>query len=476
MQQLPTIEGKGLAQAKATPISICRKTLTHPLFPYLRPMSKEKDQQAMLEKLGISQLNPMQVAAHKAFAEGPELILIAPTGTGKTLAFLLPVIEQLDPELEEVQALILVPSRELAIQIEQIARDMGSGFKINAVYGGRAGYKDKQDLKHPPAILVGTPGRIVDHIERENLVTAHIKTLVLDEFDKSLETGFEKQMRAIIESLPSLDRKILTSATQSVSIPDFVRLKAPTRLQFEAEDTSQLALKAVAAGEVDEYGTLALLLAEVGAGRGIVFCSLKDTLQQVSVFLDRKKIAHTCFYGGMDQLDREQALIQFRNGTHRILLSTDLASRGIDIPELDYIIHFEFPFDEASFIHRNGRTARMHSEGAAYLIKPQNRDLPHYAREAEMITLTGDGKLTPSEWSTLYMLGGRKDKISKGDIAGLFLKEGGLKPDQLGVIELKRDCAYIAVHRSQVDKMLKVLDNKKLKKKKIRLHLLEQKK
>jgi len=175
----------------------------------------------------------------------------------------------------------------------------------------------------------------------------------------------------------------------------------------------------------------------------------------------------------MDQLDREHALIQFRNGTHRILLSSDLASRGIDIPELDYIIHFEFPFDEASFIHRNGRTARMKSQGAAYLIKPQNRGLPHYAREAEVITLSGTEKPAPSEWVTLYMLGGRKDKISKGDIAGLFLKEGGLQADELGVIELKQDCAYIAVHKDQADKALKGLDNKKLKKKKIRLRLLE---
>lgn len=313
----------------------------------------------MLEKLGIDQLNPMQVKAHQAIEEKDELVLVAPTGTGKTLAFLLPVIERLDPGLKAVQALILVPARELAIQIEQIARDMGSGFKVNAVYGGRSGYKDKRDLKHPPAILVGTPGRIADHIERD------------------------------------------------------------------------------------------------------------------SVFFNRKNIAHASFYGGMDQLDREHALIQFRNGTHRILLSSDLASRGIDIPELDFIIHFEFPFDEASFIHRNGRTARMNSQGAAYLIKPQNRELPHYAREAEIITLFGDSKPVPSDWATIYMLGGRNSKISKGDIAGFFLMEGGLQAEELGVIELKQDSAYIAVHKRQVDKAIKRLDNKKLKKKKVRLRLLE---
>ncbi|TXB61816.1 DEAD/DEAH box helicase [Phaeodactylibacter luteus] len=436
-------------------------------------MSKVKDQQAMLEKLGIAELNPMQSAAHQAIAEQPELILIAPTGTGKTLAFLLPVIARLDPGLEAVQALILVPSRELAIQIEQIARDMGSGFKVNAVYGGRAGYKDKQDLKHPPAILVGTPGRIADHIEREHVGMEQVKALVLDEFDKSLETGFEKQMRGIIACMPAVERKILTSATQNVNIPDFVGLKAPVRLQFGAEEASQLALKAIAADEVDEYGALALLLAELGEGRGIVFCSLKETLNEVSVFLSRKKIAHASFYGGMGQLEREHALIQFRNGTHRILLSTDLAARGLDIPELDYIIHFEFPFDEASFVHRNGRTARMHSEGAAYLIKPRGRQLPHYARGAEMVKLSGSGKPALSHWATLHMLGGRRDKISKGDIAGLFLKEGGLEPGQLGVIELKQDAAYIAVDRGQADRLAKALDNKKLKKKKIRLRLMD---
>lgn len=436
-------------------------------------MSTNKDQQAILEKLGIEQLNPMQLEAHKAIAAKDELILISPTGTGKTLAFLLPLIELLDPSLDEVQALILVPSRELAIQIEQVARDMGSGFKINAIYGGRAGYKDKKDLRHPPAILVGTPGRIADHIERENISTRYIEALILDEFDKSLETGFEVQMRAIMESIPELKKKILTSATQNVRIPDFVGLRNPAKLQFTAERTSQLALRAIEADEVDEYGALALLLGEVGQGRGIVFCSLKDTLQKVSAFLHRKKIPHLSFYGGMDQLDREHALVQFRNGTHRILLASDLAARGIDVPELDFIIHFEFPFDESSFVHRNGRTARMNQNGAAYLIKPKSRNLPHYASQAEIISLSDTGKPVPSDWTTLYMLGGRKDKISKGDIAGLFFKQGGLKKGELGIIELKQEGAYIAVPKDKANQIIKSLDNQKLKKKKIRLRPLE---
>jgi len=443
------------------------------LFTYLRPMSTNKDQQAILAKLGIEQLNEMQLAAHLAIHKESEVILLSPTGTGKTIAFLLPIIEQLDPDKEGIQALILVPSRELAIQIDQVAREMGSGYKVNAIYGGRAGYKDKQDLKHPPAILIGTPGRIADHLERENISTDSIRFLVLDEFDKSLETGFEKEMRAIIEAIPALDKKILTSATQNISIPNFVGLKAPAYLRFPAESEIQLSLKAIVADEVDELGALALLLGQVGAGRGIVFCNLRDSVQEVSVFLNRKKIPHTCFYGGMDQLDREHALIKFRNGTHRILIATDLAARGIDVPELDFIIHYQIPYEEASFIHRNGRTARMNAEGTAYLILHKNKAVPSFAKAAEVIRLSDNGKPSPSTWATLYLLGGRKDKISKGDIAGMFFKQGGLKKGELGLIELQQDCAYIAVPESKAKQLIKHLNNQRLKKKKIRLSLLE---
>jgi len=182
---------------------------------------------SFLNKFEITALNPMQEEACKTIRLKSDVVLLSPTGTGKTLAFLIPLIETLDMNNAEIQILILVPSRELAQQIEQVTRKMGSGFKVNAVYGGRSGTLDKIDLKHRPAILIGTPGRIADRIRRDKLPLEHIETLVLDEFDKSLEIGFEKEMTEIVEGLPNVKQRILTSATSDVKIPEFVGLKKP---------------------------------------------------------------------------------------------------------------------------------------------------------------------------------------------------------------------------------------------------------
>jgi len=214
---------------------------------------KMKDQQAILSKLGIERLNEMQEDAHQAIQTNSEIILLSPTGTGKTLAFLLPIIAELDSESNQVQVLILVPSRELAIQIEQVIREMGSGYKTNAVYGGRAGSKDKMELKHAPAILIGTPGRVADHMRRQTIATHEIKTLVLDEFDKSLEVGFESEMKEIVNALPSLKKKVLTSATQRVEIPKFIGIKNPKKLNFLSDAKSELILKTIVSPTKDKF-------------------------------------------------------------------------------------------------------------------------------------------------------------------------------------------------------------------------------
>ena len=428
-----------------------------------------KNQTNILEKLSIEKLNAMQEEAQKTILSNPEIVLLSPTGTGKTLAFLLPIIAELDINCPEIQVLIVVPSRELAIQIEQVIREMGSGYKTNAVYGGRAGSKDKSEIKHRPAILIGTPGRIADHLRRENFTAEFVTTLVLDEFDKSLEIGFENEMKEILALLPKVQKKILTSATQEVEIPKFVGLTNPTIIDYLDKGTSQLKVRKILSKSPNKLETLAELLCHLGNQPGIIFCNFKDTIQEVSDFLNENRIGHGCFYGGMEQKDRERALIKFRNGTHQLIVATDLAARGIDIPEIRFIIHFQLPQRAHEFTHRNGRTARMFNDGTAYVIKGLHETLPDFAENADVEELQKAPIPSPSIWKTLFVSGGRKDKISKGDIAGLFIKQGQLTRDQIGTIEIKTDCAFVGVHASEVNRLIQLVDNSRLKSKKIKV-------
>ncbi len=429
-----------------------------------------RKQQDILEKLKITALNPMQEEAIAVIEKTTNTVLLSPTGTGKTLAFLLPIIETLDAECTQIQVLILVPSRELAIQIEQVVRNMGSGFKVNAVYGGRPMSKDKIELKHIPAILIGTPGRIVDHFSNDRISKTRIKTLILDEFDKSLETGFETEMRAIIKQLPHLNKRILTSATQGVEIPGFVRLDQPTIINYlKDKKVSKLAIKTVVAADKNKLQTLVGLLLHIGNEPGIIFCNFKDSIEQVRAYLDKNGINYACFSGGMEQRDRERSLIKFRNGTCQVLIATDLAARGIDIPEMKYIIHYELPRTVEEFTHRNGRTARVNAKGTAYVLQWEKERLPEFIKKDKPLDISKKAPHKKQFWKTLFISGGRKDKISKGDIAGLFFKQGAINKDQLGIIELKQDCAFVAVPLTIANELVKKLNNTRLKKKKVRV-------
>jgi len=380
-------------------------------------------------------------------------------------------IRELNPML---QALILVPTRELAQQIESVVRRMGAGFKVNAVYGGRSGSLDKIDLKHRPAILIGTPGRIADRFRRDSFELRHVQTLILDEYDKSLEIGFEKEMEQIIKKLPKAQQRILTSATSDVQIPSFVELDNPIVIDYLERRSSQLTIKTLLSPEKDKLEALAKALAFIGPQPGIIFCNFKNGLQRVSDYLLDQGIQHECFHGSMEQSDRERALIKFRNGTSQLLLATDLAARGLDIPEIQFILHYHLPPREKEFTHRNGRTARMGNGGAAYILAWENEELPDYIQDIDSETIhVNDVQAStlpaPTDWTTLYISGGRKDKISKGDIAGLFMKQGEVSKDQLGVIELQQTCAFVGVHNDIANTLIAKTNNTKLKKKKVRI-------
>jgi superfamily II DNA/RNA helicase len=442
-----------------------------------KEISDDKPIASILSKFDITELNPMQEKAGKTIKSKSDVVLLSPTGTGKTLAFLLPIIESLDKNCQEIQILILVPTRELAQQIEQVSRKMGSGFKVNAVYGGRAGALDKQDLKHRPAILIGTPGRIADRIRRDNFSLEHINTIVLDEFDKSLEIGFENEMAEIVESLPNVQQRILTSATDQAQTPSFVGLQKPITINYLQDGVAQLSVKTLLSNEKDKLDALEKALAFIGHQPGIIFCNFKDALERLSDFLNDNHIAHQNYHGGMEQIDRERALIKFRNGTNQLLLATDLAARGLDIPEIKFILHYHLPLHKKEFIHRNGRTARMNRDGIAYILHWKGEPLPDFIQEItpEELNIEEQRKATlpfPKEWKTLYITGGRRDKISKGDIAGLFFKQGQIQKDQLGVIELKQNCAYAGVHSDVAEMLIEKTNNSKLKKKKVRISLI----
>jgi superfamily II DNA/RNA helicase len=427
-----------------------------------------------LKKLNISALNEMQESSVKAAKTGKDVILIAPTGSGKTLAFLLPLLSNLKTGVKGVQALVLVPSRELALQIEQVFKQMGTSFKVNCCYGGHAVRVEKNNLAHPPAILIGTPGRVAYHLEHQNFDESFIETLVLDEFDKSLEFGFEKDMSYIIGSLLSLKQRILTSATKMEEIPPFVKLNTPAEVDFSknVQIKPDLKLKKITAPAADKLDYLFRLLSKIGGKNTLVFCNHRETVDRISDLLFENGLEHDVFHGGMEQFDREKALLKFRNGSHKILITTDLAARGLDIPEVEHIVHYQLPYTEDAYIHRNGRTARMHAKGTAYAILTTEENYKYLPEDIEEEVLSDKYKLPEaSDWITLYIAHGKKDKINKIDIVGLFLQKGNLTKEDLGLIEVKDTTSYVAVKRNKVEKLLKALSGEKIKGKKLKLEV-----
>ncbi len=415
----------------------------------------------------------MQEEAMDAIRQRQDTILLSPTGSGKTLAFLLPLFEQLDKSINNVQVLILTPARELALQIEQVFRQMQTGFKVNCCYGGHAIRTEINNLKHPPAVLIGTPGRVADHLRRGSFSPSDIRYLVLDEFDKALELGFQKEMKEIVAQLRGVKQRILTSATAMDEIPPFTQLREPVELNYIEEQTQPegLQLKAARANEKDKLALFVRLIGQLGNAPMLAFVNHRDAADRISNHLNDQGIAHDVFHGGMKQEERERALIKFRNGSHHLLITTDLASRGLDIPEIEYVIHYHLPSKEDAFIHRNGRTARMHADGTAYVLLSEGEELPEFIPDTINFEEVMAEAILPEapEWQTVYIGSGKKDKINKVDIVGLFLKKGKLQKDDLGLIDVLDYVAFVAIRRTKVKKVLQLLKNEKIKGKKLKM-------
>ncbi|WP_449438076.1 DEAD/DEAH box helicase [Pedobacter steynii] len=428
----------------------------------------------VLENLKIASLNEMQKAAVAASEKGGDVVLLAPTGSGKTIGFLLPVLNNLNVNIKGVQALVLVPSRELALQIENVFRQMATGFKVNCCYGGHPVRTERNNLEQPPALLIGTPGRIAYHLRHENFDESTVTTLVLDEFDKALEFGFQDDMSYIIRRLLSLKQRLLTSASAMDEIPEFTGLSSQKEINFlnDVKVSPDLKLKKVLTTAEDKLDTLLKLICKIGNKNTLIFCNHRETVDRISDLLIDKDLAHDIFHGGMEQDERERALLKFRNGSIKILITTDLASRGLDIPEVHCIIHYQLPYTEDAFLHRNGRTARMNAKGTAYLIIADDEKYPFLKAEIETENLKGNFVLpADSDWQTLHIAAGKKDKVNKIDIVGLLLKKGGLQKEDVGLIEVKDQSSYVAVKRNMVNRILKSLSNEKIKGRKVKIEI-----
>ncbi len=422
-----------------------------------------------LAQLKIESLNPMQEASIDTWKEGKDLILLSPTGSGKTLAYLLPLLETLKPDVKGVQAIVLVPSRELALQTDQVFKSMNTPYKAMSCYGGRPAMEEHRTMKGlEPSIIIGTPGRMNDHLSKQNFDASTVKTLVIDEFDKCLEFGFQEEMATVIGQLPQLKRRFLLSATDSEEIPQFTGLNHTTRLNFLNEDeplSERIHLYKVYSPIKDKLETLYKLLCNLGSQSTLVFCNHRESVERVGKYLQSQKFPCGIFHGGMEQEDRERSLYKFRNGSCHVLISTDLAARGLDIPDIDNIVHYHLPIQEDGYIHRNGRTARWEAEGNSYIILHAEETLPAYiSEEPETFSLREQTpKPSQPEFVTLYIGKGKKDKINKIDIVGFLSKKGNLGKEEIGRIDVKDHYAFVAIARKKVKQTLNLIRDEKIK-------------
>jgi superfamily II DNA/RNA helicase len=299
--------------------------------------------------------------------------------------------------------------------------------------------------------------------------------LILDEFDKSLQLGFHEQMSFIIGKLNKLNKRVLVSATSDIEIPKYTRVVNPTVLDFipETQEETNLSMKMVVSKEKDKINTLFQLICSLKSQAAIIFCNHRDAAERISDTLNTKGIYTTYYHGGMDQDERERALIQFRNGSVSYLITTDLAARGLDIPEMKHVIHYHLPLKEDEFTHRNGRTARMQATGTAYIVAHESEKKMEYL-DYGMDVLKVDSVSAlpkPPEFQTIYISGGKKNKLNKIDIVGFFSQKGKLEKGDLGLIEVKDFISFAAVKFNKVKDLLHNVRDEKMKGKKFKIEV-----
>ena len=424
----------------------------------------------VLDKLGISELNKMQQEAMNVILrKNDDVVILSPTGSGKTLAYLLPLVQKIDSQLSHVQMLVVVPGRELALQSQRVLKDMGTGLRSIALYGGRATMDEHRKMREvQPQVVFATPGRFNDHLLKENVSPLFIKYVVIDEFDKCLEMGFREEMSLLMGRLRHAEQTILLSATDAEEIPRFVRMGQTQRLDYlvkEEQVSERVLLYKVNSPTKDKLETLKQLLLDFGDESTVVFLNYRDSVERTAAFLRECGFSISMFHGGLEQKQREDALYRFSNGSANVLVCTDLASRGLDIPDIQNIVHYHLPLGEDGYIHRVGRTARWDKSGKTFFVLNQEEQIPDYieGNVKDFIPSPLNDHPQLPKMATLYIGKGKKDKISKGDVVGFLCKIGGLKSDEIGRIDVNDRYSYVAVKQKRLASVLRNVQGEKIK-------------
>ena len=430
----------------------------------------------ILQRLGISQLNDMQEEALAAIVRSnDDVVILSPTGTGKTLAYLLPLVQLINEEKPSLQAIVVTPGRELALQSSEVLKSMGCGLHSMAVYGGRPAMDEHRELRKVcPQIVFGTPGRLNDHLVKGNIVVDDVRFLIIDEFDKCLEMGFQNEMAILLGNLPYVKRRVLLSATESEAMPRFVNMGHTQRLDYRQEEeqvSSRVHIYSIESPQNDKLEPLRQLLLERGEESTVVFLNYRESVERVADFLRKAGFTLSAFHGGLEQKQREDALYRFANGSANIMVCTDLASRGLDIPDIDNIVHYHLPETEQNYVHRVGRTARWDKQGRSFFLLKAGEHIPDYVEEtptaynlkADVDDSTPERVPARPKMVTIYIGKGKRDKLSRGDIVGFLCKKGGLQGSEIGKISVEERFTYVAIAREKLRQVLKNTAGEKIK-------------
>lgn len=428
-----------------------------------------KEQERALENLKIDSVNEMQWRAVEHCRSGQGMVLLSPTGTGKTLAYLLPLLECVQPQMKKVQALIIVPTRELAKQVGEVWRSMKVGPQMAALYGGRPVEQEAAIFSGAsPVLVVGTPGRLIDHLERGTFEVDECSRVVIDEFDKCLEMGFREEMEHLLALLPSVGARYLLSATDAVEIPLFAGTGCGERLDFRegSENPSErISFHTITTVPDEREQNLLRLICSFNGEPAIVFCNFRESVDEVRAFLAKNGVRCVGYHGALEQRDRELALYKFASSCVNVLVSTDIAARGLDIKDVKHVVHYQRAMSAEIFTHRNGRTARWEAGGAVYMFSYEGKELPDFVPSfiSEYALPKKCVAQQPVQWAALYVGKGKRDKISRGDLAGFFIKKGGLRADEVGPIAVFDKYSYVAVKMNRMREVLKSVAGEKIK-------------